>query len=447
MTRTVRPLATVAPLVAPLVASLALIWGATAQAQSLPVGYGESPTLPAPKAQLIPTTKTYTSQPWKAGATPVAAAGLKVTPFAQGLVNPRWVYTLPNGDVLVAECNTPAKASGSTNVFTAFANLFTSLFSGANKSANRITLLRDADGDGVAEVRTPLLTGLNSPIGMVLVGNTLYIANTDAVVKVPYTTDGTIAITAKPEKLTDLPSGAGARHWTRNLIANADGSKLYVAVGSASNIAESGLAADEGRGAIWEVDTATGAKRLFAQGLRNPVGLAWNPITQELWTAVNERDQLGNDLVPDYMTSVRQGDHFGWPWSYFGANVDTRVKPANPEVVAQARTPDFALGAHTASLGLAWSAPGNGLPAAFQRGMVVGMHGSWNRNPVSGYKVVFVPFDAAGKPLPQVVDVLSGFINSNRTNGRPVGVAFDPRGGLLVADDTGNTVWRVSSAP
>ncbi len=414
----------------------------TAPGTDLPTGYGAAPELPAPKPQAIPTTKSYSASPWQAGATPVAVAGLKVQAYAQGLVNPRWVYTLPNGDVLVAEATAPA----STNVFTTLADWLAKLFGGGGKKAgNRITLLRDTDGDGVADVRSVLLANLKSPIGMAWVADTLYIANTDAIVKLPYKL-GTTTLNTTPVKLTDLPSGAGARHWTRNIIASADGRTLYAAVGSASNIAEGGLAADEGRAAIWAVDTATGAKQLFAQGLRNPVGLAWNPITRELWTAVNERDQLGNDLVPDYMTAVRQGEHFGWPWRYFGDHVDTRVKAAAPEGLV-ARVPDFALGAHTASLGLAWSARGNALPSALQRGMVVGMHGSWNRNPVSGYKVVFVPFDAAGQPLPQVVDVLTGFINANRTNGRPVGVAFDGQGALLVADDTGNTVWRVSSAP
>jgi len=433
---------------ASLAAATLVLIGLGAQAQTspatLPLGYGATPELPAPKPQAIPTTKSYSTSPWPAGATPVAAAGLKVQAYAQGLVNPRWVYTLPNGDVLVAESTTPANASA--NVFTTLADWLAKLFGGGSKKAgNRITLLRDTDGDGVADVRSVLISGLASPIGMAWVADTLYIANTDAIVKLPHKLGATTA-SATPVQLTDLPSGAGARHWTRNILASADGRTLYAAVGSGSNIAEGGLAADEGRAAIWAVDTATGAKQLFAQGLRNPVGLAWNPITRELWTAVNERDQLGNDLVPDYMTAVRPGEHYGWPWRYFGDHVDSRVKAAAPEGLV-ARVPDFALGAHTASLGLAWSAQGNALPSAFQRGMVVGMHGSWNRNPVSGYKVVFVPFDAAGRPLPQVVDVLTGFINANRTNGRPVGVAFDGQGALLVADDTGNTVWRVSSAP
>jgi glucose/arabinose dehydrogenase len=424
--------------------ALALVSPLHAQTtEPLPVGYGATPELPAPKSQAIPTVKRYSALPWKAGTAPVAASGLKVKAFAQGLQNPRWLQVLPNGDVLVAEANTPVRTLSSTNILDVFTGWVQSAFGGSNKTANRITLLRDQDGDGVAETRSVFLSGLNSPIGMALVGDRLYIANTDGVVSVPYAA-GATSISAKPTPLTDLPTGLNKRHWTRGLIASADGRKLYASVGSGSNIAENGIAAEDGRAAIWEIDIATGQKQLFATGLRNPVGMAWVPSTSQLWTAVNERDALGNDLVPDYITSVQRGAHYGWPWSYFGANVDARVKPANPDKVAQAVVPDFAVGNHTASLGLAWSGAGNALPAAFQGGMVIGQHGSWNRNPVSGYKVVFVPFGADGKPQQEVVDVLSGFINANRTNGRPVGVAFDGQGALLVADDTGNTVWRVT---
>jgi glucose/arabinose dehydrogenase len=415
-----------------------------AQAQDLPVGFGGSPTLPAPKRTLLPTIKTYTPSPWANGASPKAAGGLQVHPFATGLDHPRWLYVLPNGDVLVAETNAPAdRPDDSKGIIGYFTKLAMKLVGAGVQSPDRITLLRDADGDGMAETRSVLISGLHSPLGIALVDDQLYIANTDAVVRVPYKA-GQTSITEAPVKVTDLPAGTINHHWTKNIIASPDGKKLYTTVGSNSNIAENGIPAEEGRAAIWEVDLATGAKQLFATGLRNPVGLAWEPNAGKLWTTVNERDELGNDLVPDYMTSVQRGAHYGWPWSYFGQNVDTRPKPANPEMVAKAIAPDFALGGHTASLGLAWSSPRNALPPAFQNGMFIGQHGSWNRNPPSGYKVVFVPFGADGKPRQQINDVLTGFINSNKANGRPVGVAFDKAGALLVADDVGNAIWRVT---
>jgi glucose/arabinose dehydrogenase len=311
-------------------------------------------------------------------------------------------------------------------------------------SANRITLLRDTDGDGVAETRTVFIEGLNSPFGMVLVGDVLYIANTDAVVKVPYQ-QGATRVTATPVKVADLPAGTLNHHWTKNVIASRDGRKLYVTVGSNSNVGENGMAAEEMRAAILEVDPATGATRLFASGLRNPNGLAWQPDSGTLWTVVNERDELGNNLVPDYLTSVKENAFYGWPYSYFGANVDTRVAPPRPDLVAKAIAPDYALGSHVAPLGLAFY-EGSLLPSRFKGGAFVGEHGSWNRSPKSGYKVVFVPF-ANGRPVGLPEDIVSGFLNEQgEARGRPVGVAVDRAGALLVADDVGNTIWRVTPA-
>jgi glucose/arabinose dehydrogenase len=310
-------------------------------------------------------------------------------------------------------------------------------------SPNRITLLRDTDGDGVADTRTVLLSDLHSPFGMALVGDELYVANTDALVRFPYSR-GTTRIAAAGTRVTGLPGGRLNHHWTKNVIARPDGSRLYVAVGSNSNVGENGIGREEGRAAIWEIDPVTGRHRIFASGLRNPVGLAWEPSGQ-LWVAVNERDELGSDLVPDYITSVRNGGFYGWPYSYYGKHLDLRVEPERPDLVDKAIVPDFALGPHTASLGLAWSSS-TSLPARFNNGMFVGQHGSWNRKPRSGYKVIFVPF-ARGKPAGEPIDVLSGFVKENGdAMGRPVGVAIDKSGALLVADDVGNVVWRVSRA-
>ena len=407
-------------------------------------GVGPNPALPEPETSLIPTINVVNAIGWAEGQQPVPASGAMVAAFAKGLDHPRWLQVLPNGDVLVAETNAPPRPDDAKGIKGFFFKRYQKKAGGAVPSANRISLLRDADGDGVAEVRTAFLTGLNSPFGMALVGNTLFIANTDAVVKVPYSNDAT-EIRETPQKVADLPGGTLNHHWTKGLIASPDGAKLYAAVGSNSNVAENGMDQEEGRAAIWEIDIATGASRVFATGLRNPVGMAWEPTSNTLWTAVNERDELGNDLVPDYITSVRDGGFYGWPYSYFGQHVDERVKPARPDLVAKAIKPDYALGSHTASLGLAHSTT-NSLPSAMQIGMFIGQHGSWNREPRSGYKVIFVPF-SGGKPNGMPIDVLTGFVRDNGdAMGRPVGVALDQRGGLLVADDVGNTVWRVSGA-
>jgi len=413
----------------------------------LPVaaGTGPHPVLPEPERSLIPVVNIAPAKGWPAGQAPVAAPGTAVARFAEGLDHPRWIHVLPNGDVLVAETNAPSRPDDGKG-FKAWIMKAVKGRAGAGvPSANRITLLRDRDGDGIAETRTAFLEGLNSPFGMALVGNDLYVANTDAVVRFPYSR-GETRITAPGTRVTDLPAGTINHHWTKNLIASRDGSRLYVTVGSNSNVAENGIDKEEGRAAIWELDLATGSKRLFASGLRNPNGMAWEPESGALWTSVNERDELGSDLVPDYMTSVRDGGFYGWPYSYFGQHVDTRVSPPRPDLVAGALSPDYALGPHTASLGLA-SAHGSTLPPPFRNGMFVGQHGSWNRKPHSGYKVIFVPFDGGKPTSAPVIDVLSGFITEEGAAlGRPVGVALDKTGALLVADDVGNIIWRVSAA-
>ena len=397
---------------------------------------------------MFPTVNIAPAKGWPAGAMPQPAPGTRVTLFAKGLDHPRWLLVLPNGDVLVAETNAPPKPDDRKGVKGWMMGMMMSWAGAAVPSANRITLLRDTDGDGVADQRSVLLEGLHSPFGMALVGEQLYVANSDAVMRFPYAT-GTTRIQAPGATLVALPAGPINHHWTKNLIASPDGSKLYVTVGSNSNVAERGMAAEAERAAIWEVDTRSGTHRVFASGLRNPNGMAWATtsaaVAPVLWTVVNERDEIGSDLVPDYMTSVRDGAFYGWPYSYYGQNVDARVTPPQPELVARAIAPDYALGPHTASLGLA-SSIGTTLPAVFANGMFIGQHGSWNRRPHSGYKVVFVPF-AGGKPsgaLP--VDVLTGFLSEEgNAYGRPVGVALDKSGALLVADDVGNVVWRVST--
>jgi glucose/arabinose dehydrogenase len=352
------------------------------------------------------------------------------------------LYVLPNGDVLVAETNAPKRPDDNKGIKGFFFSYFQKKAGGAVPSADRITLLRDTDGDGVADVRSILLANLYSPFGMALVGNSLYVANSDAVVRFPYS-DGITQITSRGFRLTELPGGRLNHHWTKSLIASKDGTRLYAGVGSNSNVAENGIEKEAERAAIWEIDTATGAHRIFASGLRNPVGMTWEPFTGALWVAVNERDELGSDLVPDYMTSVRDGGFYGWPYSYFGSHVDQRVKPQRPDLVAKAIVPDYALGPHTASLGLTYSA-NNLLGPPFTNGMFVGQHGSWNRAPRSGYKVIFVPF-ANGKPAGKAIEVLDGFVRANGdAMGRPVGVVIDKQGALLVADDVGNSVWRVT---
>lgn len=435
-------------LAAPLAACLALSACAGAPSTGttpgdVPAGVGPDPRLPAPEKSLIPTVKVAPAKGWPAGAKPQPAAGLAVTAFATGLDHPRWVHVLPNGDVLVAETNAPPKPDDGKGIKGMVMKAMMKRAGAAKPSPNRITLLRDADGDGVAETRTVLLQGLNSPFGMALVGNELYVANTDAVLRFPYT-PGQTSITAAGTPLTDLPGGPLNHHWTKSLIASRDGSKLYATVGSNSNVGENGMDKEAGRAAIWEIDRRTGAKRLYATGLRNPNGMAWEPRGGRLWTVVNERDELGNDLVPDYLTSVVDGGFYGWPYSYFGPVVDERVKPPRPDLVAKAIKPDYALGGHVAALGLAWS-EGAALGPAFASGMFIGEHGSWNRKPPSGYKVVYVPF-ADGRPTGLPVDVLTGFLGPDgEAFGRPVGVAIDRQGGLLVADDVGNAVWRVTA--
>ena len=405
-------------------------------------GVGPDPQLPPAHQELIPTLLIAEAQGWPEGAKPSAAAGLAVSRFAAGLDHPRWVHVLPNGDVLVAESNAPPRPEQGKGLKAKAKGFFMKRAGAAVPSANRITLLRDANGDGMAETRTVFLEKLNSPFGMALVGDSLYVANTDAIVRFPYTA-GATRIDAAGTKLTDLPGGPRNHHWTKSLIASRDGTKLYATVGSNSNVAENGIEEEEGRAAIWEVDVKTGAKRLFATGLRNPNGMGWEPRSGALWTVVNERDELGSDLVPDYLTSVRDGGFYGWPYSYFGAHVDARVQPPRPDLVSKAIKPDYALGNHVAPLGLAF-ADGAKLPSRFSSGAFVGQHGSWNRRPRSGYNVVFVPF-ADGKPSGQPIEVLTGFVSADgKAYGRPVGVAIDKRGALLVVDDVGNIVWRVT---
>lgn len=407
-------------------------------------GSGPNPVLPEPDKNLIPTVNTAKAVGWAENAKPVAATGLAVNAFARGLDHPRWLYVLPNGDVLVAESNAPPKPEDGKGLKGAVMKSVMKSAGAGVASANRITLLRDADGDGTAETRTVFLQNLNSPFGMALVGDTFYVANSDALVRFPYR-DGETSISAAAVKVADLPAGPLNHHWTKNVIASRDGRKLYVTVGSNSNVGENGIDQETDRAAILEIDPKTGAHRVFASGLRNPNGLAWQPQSGALWTTVNERDEIGNDLVPDYMTSVRDGGFYGWPYSYYGQHVDARVEPPRPDLVAKAIKPDYALGSHTASLGLAFYT-GKLLPAHYANGAFIGQHGSWNRRVPSGYKVVFVPF-ADGKPNGAVEDALSGFLDAKgQAQGRPVGVAVDKQGALLVADDVGNAIWRVVPA-
>jgi glucose/arabinose dehydrogenase len=430
-----------------LLISIAIAQFACSEISPLPVasGMGPQPTLPPPQKSLIPTVNIAPAIGWPNGVEPVGSAGTKVAEFAGGLSHPRWLYVLPNGDVLVAETNAPPKPDDATGIRGFFMGLVMKKAGAKAESANKITLLRDTDGDGIADFRSTLLEGLSSPFGMALVNGTLYVANSDAVVKFPYTT-GDTQIKTPAVTLIALPAGTINHHWTKNIIASADGKRLYASVGSNSNIAERGMQAEKDRAAIWEIDIATAQPRIFASGLRNPVGMAWTSTStsQTLFTVVNERDELGNDLVPDYLTSVKDGGFYGWPYSYYGQNVDKRVSPEQPALVAKALSPDYALGAHTASLGLA-SSEGSTLSATFANGMFIGQHGSWNRKPHSGYKVIFIPF-VDGKPLGEPKDVLTGFLSKDgNAYGRPVGVAINAKGQLLVADDVGNKVWSVSS--
>jgi len=428
-----------------LIGVAAFALAACGEVARLPIsaGTGPQPTLPVPQNTLIPTVNIAPAKGWSVGATPQAVPGTRVAAFARDLDHPRWLYVLPNGDVLVAETNAPPKPEDAKGLKGWLMGLVMKMAGADVPSANRITLLRDTDGDGVADLRSVLLKGLNSPFGMVLVGNDLYVANSDAVLRFPYAA-GDTRITVPGIKVVELPAGPINHHWTKNLIASPDGSKLYVTVGSNSNAAERGMEVEAERAAIWEVDIKSGTHRIFASGLRNPNGMAWELHSGALWTVVNERDELGSDLVPDYLTSVRDGSFYGWPYSYYGQHIDERVTPQRPELVAQAIAPDYALGPHTAPLGLA-SSVGTTLPPAFANGMFIGQHGSWNRRPHSGYKVIFVPFEG-GNPAGAPIDVLSGFLSEEGSAfGRPVGVVLDKQGALLVADDVGNIVWRVTS--
>ena len=404
---------------------------------------GPSPQIVEPVSALIPTVNVAPAKGWPRGVAPDAAPGLAVSAYADGLDHPRWLYVLPNGDILVAETNAPAKPDDGKGLKGHVMRWFMSRAGAGSASPNRITLLRDTDGDGVADTRTAFLQGLNSPFGMVLVGGDLYVACTDALLRFPYVA-GATSIAVPGEKVVDLPAGTINHHWTKNVAANRDGSRLYVTVGSNSNVAENGIENELDRAAILEVDPATRRSRIFASGLRNPNGLGFDPRTGALWTVVNERDELGSDLVPDYLTSVRDGGFYGWPYSYYGPHIDARVKPQRPDLVASAIAPDYALGSHVAPLGMTFYDEGL-LGPKFTSGVFIGEHGSWNRRPRSGYKVVFVPF-VEGRPTGLPQDVLTGFVDPDGdARGRPVGVAIDRAGALLVADDVGNVIWRVTA--
>ncbi len=424
--------------------SLGLL-SACADTSSLPIsaGTGPNPVLPDPQRFLIPTVNIAPASSWVDGAKPKAIVGTTVLAWAQGLDHPRWLFVLPNGDVLVAETNAPPKPDDAKGITGWIMKLVMKRAGADVASANRISLLRDTDGDGIVDLKSVLLQNLHSPFGMTLIGDFLYVANSNGLMRFPYKT-GDLKISDPGVKVLDLPAGPINHHWTKNILASLDQSKIFITIGSNSNVAERGLEAEKDRASIWEYDLESGAHRVFASGLRNANGLTWEPDSKALWTVVNERDELGNDLVPDYLTSVKNGGFYGWPWSYFGQHLDVRVKPAQPDRVKSALAPDYALGAHTASLGLV-SSKGTSLPSVFSNGMFIGQHGSWNRKPHSGYKVIFVPFNA-GQPSGEPVDVLTGFLSKEgKALGRPVGVALDKQGALLVADDVGNTVWRVSA--
>ncbi|MBA5639124.1 sorbosone dehydrogenase family protein [Duganella sp. LX20W] len=426
----------------PLALALALAGTSTQAQPQYPPGFGPHPDLPEPVRALIPTVAVAPVARWKDDEHPVPAAGFQVQAYARGLDHPRWLYVLPNGDVLVAETNAPAKANAGHGVRGMITRHLMKKAGAGVASADRITLLRGLGADGTAAERTVFLDQLTSPFGMALAGNKLYVANTDAVLRFDYQ-EGQTSIATPGAKVLDLPAGPQNQHWARNLLAAPDGRTLYVSVGSSSNVGENGPQAETGRAAIWQFDIASGKARPYATGLRNPVGMDSEPHSGQLWTAVNERDELGDELVPDYMTAVRDGAFYGWPYSYFGAHVDARVSPARPDLVARAVAPDYALGAHTASLGLAFYR-GQLFPPSYREGVFIGQHGSWNRRPPSGYKVIFVPF-ANGTPSGPPRDFLIGFLDRKGTaHGRPVGVAVARDGALLVADDVGNTVWRIT---
>ncbi|MGA8902877.1 PQQ-dependent sugar dehydrogenase [Bradyrhizobium sp.] len=426
--------------------NLALLLSGCNEHETATVGqtFGPKPTLVEPEKSLVPTINVAKAIGWPAGGKPTAADGMAVNAFATALDHPRRLYVLPNGDVLVAETNAPSRPDEEKGIKGWITKLVMGRAGADTVSANRITLLRDTDGDGIAETKSVFLEGLNSPFGMALVGSDFYVANSDAIMKFPYHS-GDTKITAAGVKLADLPGGPLNHHWTKDIVASPDGTKLYATVGSNSNAGENGMDAETNRAAVLEVDRATGKWRVFASGIRNPNGPAWQPQSGALWVVVNERDELGNDLVPDYMTSVKDGAFYGWPYSYYGQHVDARVLPQRPDLIAKAIAPDYALGAHTASLGLTFNT-GKLFPPEMADGAFIGQHGSWNRKPRAGYKVIFVPF-ANGMPSGAPRDVLTGFLNNDgEAQGRPVGVAIDSRGALLVADDVGNAVWRVTPA-
>jgi glucose/arabinose dehydrogenase len=425
-----------------LLGSMLGLAGCSERAAAPSTQIGANPLLPDPQEFLVPPMHVAPVSVWSGNETPTVPAGLRIEALAKGLVHPRTVYALPNGDILVVEANGPPEPVHRPKELIMG---WVQNYAGAGaKGGNRITLLRDTNGDGKPDVRTVFLDKLNSPFGVALVGQDLYVANTDAVVRYPYVT-GQTRITAPGTKLLDLPGGPIDHHWTKSLLASADGTKLYVGVGSNSNITENGIGAELGRAAVWEVDRATGAARIFGSGLRNPNSMQWEPGSNKLWVVVNERDELGPNLVPDYLTSVRDGGFYGWPYSYYGRHLDPRVKPQRPDLVARAIVPDYALSSHVAPLGLVFS-NGSSLPPALRSGAFVGEHGSWDRQGLNGYKVVYVPF-SGGRPSGMARDVVTGFLNAkNEARGRPVGLALDRSGALLIADDLGDTVWRVTAA-
>ena len=415
-----------------------------ANADPLPdtTGFGPHPAMPKAHEALLPTLNIAPAVHWSRDGQPVAAHEFKVNAFARGLNHPRFLYTLPNGDVLAVETASPG-SEPVTGIRGWVQKQVMTRAGSVVPSANRITLLRDANGDGVAEIKSVFVENLHSPFGVVLVGNDLYVANCDSLVRFKYQT-GQTSITERPTKIIDLPSSIN-HHWTKTVVASRDGKFLYVSIGSNSNIGDNGMQAEIGRASVWVIDRASGQSRTYATGLRNAAGLAINPETGRLWAAVNERDEIGDNVPPDYMTQVRQGGFYGWPYSYWGHNVDDRVKPQRPDLVAKAIEPDYGLGPHTASLGLAFYT-GAALPEHYRNGAFVGQHGSWNRGKLNGYQVIFVPFHN-GKPSGMPELVLSGFVNADGdAQGRPVGIAIDKRGAVLVADDVGNAVWRVTSA-